>query len=176
MGVSWQIFPSLIVCFLCQYTVRVITALLLLLCKLIIHTGYATYPGLDSHGHTRALSKATSYSERRGLLKSVWGILCSDGVSQLLSYSTLHHTAPSSTEVYSLRRTHSEEIISHILVHTSLREHTHTHTLMDEHKTLLSRSRLFWDWCVNIFNRGLMTQCWACGFCVYAHHSVDAHT
>lgn len=66
-------------------------------------------------------------------------------VHSVQSAAVLHHT-----EVYSLRRTHSEEIISHMHSH----EPAPTHTLMHGHKTHLSSSCLFWD-CVKT---GLMTK------------------
>lgn len=57
-------------------------------------------------------------------------------VQSVQSAAGLRHT-----EVYSLRQTHSEEIISHMHSH----EPAPTHTLMHEHKTDLSTSCLFWD-------------------------------
>lgn len=61
-------------------------------------------------------------------------------VHSVQSAAVLHHT-----EVYSLRRTHSEEIISHMPSHEPAPTHTYTHTLMHEHKTHPSTSCLFWD-------------------------------
>lgn len=127
MGVSWHIFSCSLSVF-CVGIVRVITALVRLLCKLIIHAGYVTDPGptlVDTHRLCRRQQVTTR--EETGLLKSARKTLYTRSAAFLLHHSTtspLHRSLAAlsaSTEVYSLSRTYSEELISH----THMPAHTH---------------------------------------------------
>lgn len=71
---------------------RVIPALVPLLCKLIIHMGYVTHPTLTRTDTLRLCQRQqVTTREEEGLLKKST-LHCTLGVSQLLSYCMLHHT------------------------------------------------------------------------------------
>lgn len=112
----------LIVCF-CVGIVSVIAALLRWLCKLIIHSGYVTYPGL-THIDTLGLCQRQQVTtrEEEALLKSARDTLYTQCQSAAFLLHAPSHSSLSalsaSTEVYSLSRTNSEEIISHMHTHT----------------------------------------------------------
>lgn len=162
VGVSWQMFFHSLFCFeayskcdLCLQVVGLWADNTHKLCMLA-HT--------DSHIHSLWLCERQPVTtrEEEGLLK-VWGnaahsvsvscFLTARSITQLLLCITSLNRSPFT----------DEKILSH--THMPLQTHTHSHTLMDEHKTLL-RSDLVYSgtvWKVLVL---WLSAAFVDGFCV----------